>query len=50
MKVVILAKVEIYWIDENLPDENKIIIFNNGFQLPGDDYSTVDVIDPELSR
>lgn len=37
------------WIEEGALDENKIMIFNNGFNRPGDDYSTVEVIDPPIN-
>ena len=36
------------WIPEGSPDENKIMIFNNGYKQPGIDYSSVDVIIPPL--
>lgn len=35
------------WITEG-DDEGKILIFNNGIGLPGDDFSSVVVIDPPL--
>ncbi|MFK7770931.1 MAG: aryl-sulfate sulfotransferase [Saprospiraceae bacterium] len=38
------------WIPKDSPDENKIMIFNNGYNKPGLDYSSVDVIIPALDN
>lgn len=35
-----------HWIEQNLPFENQIMVFNNGFKRPGVKYSTVDIINP----
>lgn len=35
------------WIKQGLQDEGKLMVFNNGLQRPGGNYSTVDVIAPE---
>ena len=34
------------WIKQGFPDEGKLMVFNNGIQRPGGNYSTVDVIEP----
>lgn len=38
------------WITPGYPDENKIMIYNNGQGRPGDDYSSVEVIEPPLEN
>lgn len=38
------------WIAKGLPDEGKIIVFNNGLERPDSMYSTVDVIDPPITK
>ena len=34
------------WIEEGHPDAGKILFFNNGFERPGDFYSSIDLFDP----
>ncbi len=36
------------WIESGLPGEGNILIFNNGLDRPGDDYSSVDEIIPPV--
>jgi hypothetical protein len=36
------------WIPAGYPDENKIMIFNNGVNRPGGNFSTVDIISPPI--
>ncbi len=36
------------WIEPGLPDEGKIMLYNNGIGRPQGSYSTVDVIEPPL--
>jgi hypothetical protein len=36
------------WIDEGLPGEGNILVFNNGSGRPGPDYSSVDEIVPPV--
>ncbi len=38
------------WIPNGMPDEGKIMIFNNGLGRPGGNYSSVDVIAPTLEN
>ncbi len=38
------------WIDEGLPGEGDILIFNNGANRPGSHYSTVDQITPPVNE
>lgn len=35
-----------HWIDNNLPDAGKIMLFNNGAQRPDGNYSEVFILDP----
>jgi len=37
------------WIPKGLPDEGKIILFNNGRERPGEEYSSIDIIDPLIN-
>jgi hypothetical protein len=37
------------WIENGLPYQNQIMIFNNGNGRTGGNYSTVDIIDPPIS-
>ncbi len=37
-----------YWIDAGFPDENKIMIYNNGLGRPQGNYSSVEIIEPPL--
>ena len=37
------------WIKEGLEDAGKILIYNNGNQRPGPDFSQIDIIDPAQS-
>ena len=34
------------WIPDGLPNEGKIMVFNNGFGLVGPDFSTVEIVNP----
>ena len=36
------------WIEHGYPDSGKIMVFNNGLDRPGGDYSTVDIITPDV--
>ena len=36
------------WIPQGYPDEGKIMVYNNGFERPGGNYSSVDIIDPPM--
>ncbi len=36
------------WIEKGLPYENQIMIFNNGLNRTGGDYSTVEIINPPV--
>jgi hypothetical protein len=38
----LFAQHDAYWIESGLPGEGNILIFNNGRERPGGDYSTVD--------
>lgn len=38
-----------HWIESGLPNENKIMIFNNGINRPGGNYSTIDIIAPPVN-
>lgn len=38
------------WIPEGLPDEGNILLFNNGQNRPGGNFSTVDLIDPPIDQ
>ena len=38
------------WIPTGHPDAGKIMVFNNGFNRPAGDYSTVDVIAPPFNN
>lgn len=37
-----------HWIPEGLPDAGKIMVFNNGLDRPGGEYSSVDIIVPPV--
>jgi len=37
-----------HWITKGLPDEGKIIVFNNGAGRPGGSRSSVDIVDPAI--
>ena len=37
---------DVHWVDAGLPDEGKIMIFNNGVNRPDGDYSSIEIIDP----
>jgi len=37
-----------HWIPEGMPDGGKIMVFNNGLQRPGGNYSSIEVIDPPV--
>ncbi|MFB3056906.1 MAG: T9SS type A sorting domain-containing protein, partial [Ignavibacteriaceae bacterium] len=39
-----------HWIESGLPGEGNILIFNNGRNRPGGDYSTVDEIVPPVDQ
>ncbi|MCB9191946.1 MAG: aryl-sulfate sulfotransferase [Flavobacteriales bacterium] len=38
-----------HWIPEGYPDENKIILFNNGRNRTPIEYTTIDIIEPPLA-
>ncbi len=38
----------VHWIPEGLPNEGRIVIFNNGKDRPEGDYSSVEILDPVL--
>lgn len=38
-----------YWIEEGLPFANQIMVFNNGLNRTGGNYSTVEIINPPVS-
>lgn len=38
-----------HWIENGLPFNNQIMIFNNGAGRPGGNYSTVEIINPPVS-
>jgi hypothetical protein len=40
----------VQWITSGLPNEGKIMIFNNGNGRTGGNYSSVDIIDPPVSQ
>ena len=37
-----------HWIEQDLPDENSIIIFNNGLLRPQGNFSTIEVLSPPI--
>lgn len=37
-----------HWIDKGLPYENKIMVFNNGLNRTGGNYSTAEIIEPPV--
>jgi Arylsulfotransferase (ASST)/Secretion system C-terminal sorting domain len=37
------------WIESGFPNENQIMVFNNGNQRPGGNYSSVEIINPPIS-
>lgn len=39
----------VHWIKPGLKDEGKIIMYNNGNGRPGNDYSTIEILDPPQS-
>lgn len=41
---VLFGQHDAQWIDNGLPGEGRLLLFNNGLGRPGDDYSTVDEI------
>ena len=43
---ILFGQHGVHWIPEGLPDAGKILIYNNGNQRPGTDYSTVEIITP----
>jgi hypothetical protein len=42
------AQHDAHWIPDGLPDAGKIMVFNNGIGRLGEDYSSVEVINPPL--
>jgi hypothetical protein len=36
------------WIETDYPDEGKIMVFNNGLNRPEGNYSSIDIITPEM--
>ena len=43
---VFWAQHDAHWIDPGLIDEGRIMVFNNGLNQPGSDYSSIDIIEP----
>ena len=39
-----------HWIPEGLKDGGKILVFNNGFLRPEENYSSIDIIDPPVDK
>ncbi|MCG3167306.1 MAG: hypothetical protein POELPBGB_03095 [Bacteroidia bacterium] len=39
-----------YWINAGFPDENKIMIYNNGLGCPQGNYSSVEIIEPPIAQ
>jgi len=39
-----------YWIEKGYPDAGKILVFNNGFGRLDGNYSSVDIISPEIDK
>jgi hypothetical protein len=37
-----------HWIEKGRPDAGKILIFNNGLNRPGENYSTLEIIEPPM--
>jgi hypothetical protein len=44
----LFAQHDALWIPRGCPGEGHVLIFNNGLDRPGDDYSSVDEIDPPV--
>lgn len=44
----LFAQHDAHWIDAGLPDEGKIMVFNNGIGRSAGNYSSVDIIDPPI--
>ncbi|MCP4459684.1 MAG: T9SS type A sorting domain-containing protein [Cytophagales bacterium] len=47
---MLFAQHDAKWIVSGLPDEGKILIFNNGRYRPGDDYTSVVKIEPTIGE
>ncbi len=45
----LFAQHNAYWIENGLPYQNQIMIFNNGNGRTGGNYSTVEIINPPVS-
>ncbi len=39
---------DVQWISTGLEDEQKVMLFNNGFNRPDGDFSTIDILEPPL--
>jgi hypothetical protein len=39
-----------YWIEKGKKDQGKIMVFNNGLNREGDDYSSVEILSPALTK
>jgi len=37
---------DVHWIKEGLPNAGKIMVFNNGLDRPGPDYTSIEIIEP----
>ncbi len=44
----LFAQHDAHWIPRGCPGEGHVLVFNNGLDRPGDDYSSVDEIDPPV--
>ncbi|MBT8196232.1 MAG: aryl-sulfate sulfotransferase, partial [Bacteroidia bacterium] len=44
----LFAQHDAHWIDTGLPNEGKIMVFNNGPGRPGGLYSTVEILNPPV--
>jgi hypothetical protein len=44
----LFAQHDAHWIPRGCPGEGHVLVFNNGLERPGDDYSSVDEIDPPI--
>lgn len=39
---------DVHWIKDGLPNAGKIMVFNNGLDRPGPDYTSIEIIEPPL--
>ena len=44
----LFSQHDAHWIDPGLPDEGKILVFNNGVSRPGPDFTSIDIIEPSI--